>query len=310
MTELAGVLVGEYFLLECLAREGQVELYRARPTTRAGYDVLLRLFRPSFPDPTNFHLHFAAEVEKIWHCDHKGLLPLYEFGTGNDLLYCVTLFPEAETLEHFLERQTQRMLPLEQVFRLIVQLCDAVQYLHNHNIVHGNIQPSSIYFRDGQDIALTNYGMRHAYQEGEQLASLLDEGNVSYIAPEQSLGMVYPASDIYALGVLFYRLLSGFSPYVGATPEEITWQHTNEPIPSLCALHPNIPEAVEAVVRKALAKQPEQRFINAHALAEALLTALHSDSPYNVFTEANYTKPRRVHVRARRTPFLYSTSPL
>ena len=303
MTELAGVLVGDYFLLECLSREGQVETYRARPTTRAGYDALLRLFRPSFPDPTNFRTHFMAEVEKIWHCHHEGLLPLYAFGTGDELLYCVTLFPETETLEHFFERQTQRVLPIERVLYLMVQLCDAVQYLHAHNIVHGNIQPSSIYLRNGQDTVLTNYGMRRAYQEGEQLASLLDEGNVAYVAPEQSLGMICPASDVYALGMLFYRLLTGFSPYDGITSAEIMWQHVNDPIPSLCTLYPDMPEAIEVVVRKALAKQPERRFTSPHILAEALLTTLMLDDKHDVYAEAESTKPRRVHVNAHRTHF-------
>src|SRR5947209_17048530 len=79
MPELAGVLVGNYFLLECLAREGMVETYRARPTTRGGYDVILRLFRPEFPDPTSFREHFAAEVEKVWRCHHERIQPLLEF---------------------------------------------------------------------------------------------------------------------------------------------------------------------------------------------------------------------------------------
>ena len=303
MTELTGVLVGDYFLLECVSREGQVEMYRARPTTRAGYDVLLRLFRPPFPDPTNFRSHFSTEVEKIWYCHHEGMLPLHEFGTGDELLYCVTRFPEMNTLEQLLKRQTQRALPLEHVLHLIVQLCDTVQYLHSRDIVHGNIQPSSIYLRNGHDALLTNYAMRRAYQEGESLASLLDEGNVTYVAPEQSLGMGCPASDIYALGVLFYRLLSGFSPYDGATPEEITWQHMHEPIPSLCALHPDVPEAVEPIVRKALAMQPEQRFTSTQDFAEALLAALMIGNKQSISFEADNVKPHRVHVRAHRTSF-------
>ena len=97
MAELAGVMVGNYFLLECLGREGMVETYRARPTTRGGFDVVLRLFRPPFPDPTAFQEHFASEVEKVWHCHHEHIQPLLEFGSGEDLLYTVSEFPEGET---------------------------------------------------------------------------------------------------------------------------------------------------------------------------------------------------------------------
>jgi hypothetical protein len=77
MSELTGVMVGNYFLLECLGREGMVERYRARPTTRGGFDVVLRLFRPQFPDPLAFQEHFASEVEKAWHCNHEHIQPCW-----------------------------------------------------------------------------------------------------------------------------------------------------------------------------------------------------------------------------------------
>src|SRR5947207_179272 len=99
MAELAGVLVGDYFLLECLARQGMVETYRARPTTRGGYDVILRLFRPEFPDPTSFRQHFAAEVEKVWRCHHDHIQPLLEYVAGNDLIYISTRETDAISLE-------------------------------------------------------------------------------------------------------------------------------------------------------------------------------------------------------------------
>src|SRR5215470_14112583 len=103
MAELAGVMVGNYFLLECLGREGMVETYRARPTIRGGFDVVLRLFRPRFPDLTAFQEHFASEVEKVWHCHHEHIQPLLEFGAGDGLLYTVTELIEAKTLEQILE---------------------------------------------------------------------------------------------------------------------------------------------------------------------------------------------------------------
>jgi serine/threonine protein kinase len=177
MAELAGVMVGNYFLLECLAREGMVEMYRARPTTRGGYDVVLRLFRPPFPDPTDFLEHFAAEVEKVWRCHHPHIVPLLEFGTGDDLLFTATLFPGMETLEQFLERQQEPQLPIAFIVRLMAQLCSAVQYAHKQDIVHGNIQPSSILLRNDGDVLLTDFSMRRAYQEGEPLAVQFDEGN-------------------------------------------------------------------------------------------------------------------------------------
>ncbi len=196
MAELAGVLVGNYFLLECLAREGMVETYRARPTTRGGYDVTLRLFRPEFPDPTSFSERFAGEVEKVWRCHHEHIQPLLEFGTGDDLLYCATLIPEAETLEQYLKRMEQLpeyFLPVPVVVRFVAQLCDALQYAHEQGIVHGNIQPASILVQDEEEVLLTQFAMKRAYQDGEPFVAQIDEGNAAYIAPEQACLMMVRA---------------------------------------------------------------------------------------------------------------------
>jgi ABC-type phosphate transport system substrate-binding protein len=302
MAELAGVLVGNYFLLECLAREGIVETYRARPTTRGGYDVALRLFRPEFPDVTSFRENFATEVEKVWRCHHKHIQSLLEFGAGADLLYCATLITDDETLEQYVQRQPEQLIPVPMVVRFVTQLCAALQYCHEQDIVHGNIQPSSILVDHEENVFLTQFGMRRAYQAGEPLVPLVEEGNAAYVAPEQSLGMSSPASDIYAIGVLLYRLLSGRLPYIGESAGEIALKHTEEPIPSLRALRPDISEALELVIRVALAKSPEGRFPSAAALAQALLSAL-APGGRQIVTPL---PERRIVVRARRTGFARS----
>src|SRR5438093_7930239 len=281
MAELAGVTVGNYFLLECLGREGMVERYRARPTTRGGYDVVLRLFRPPFPDPTAFQEHFASEVEKVWHCHHEHIQPLLEFGSGEDLLFDVTEFPKDKTLEEVLEcgEDEEFFTSIPQIVGSITQLCAALHNAHKQHIVHGNIQPSSLLIQRDQTILLTNFSMKRIYQEGDPLVAQIEEGNAAYIAPEQVVGMLTPASDIYAAGVLLYRLLTGHLPYDGESAGEIALKHANEAIPSISQLRPDLSKAVELVVRVALAKSPEARFPRADALARALLAAFALDTP-------------------------------
>jgi serine/threonine protein kinase len=305
MTELTGVTVGNYFLLECLGREGMVESYRARPTTRGGFDVVLRLFRPPFPDPTAFQEHFATEVEKVWRCHHEHIQPLLEFGSGEDLLFDVTEFSKEKTLEQVLENVENEEFfnSIPQIVRLITQLCAALHYAHEQHIVHGNIQPSSILIQSNKDILLTNFSMKRIYQEGDPLVAQIEEGNSAYIAPEQVVGMLTPASDIYAVGVLLYRLLTGYLPYEGESAGEIALKHANEAIPSLHQLRPDLPESVELVVRVALAKSPEARFPSANALARALLAAFASDTPPVVSVKPQ----RRIEVHSRRrTHFTWS----
>ncbi len=307
MAELAGVTVGNYFLLECLGREGMIESYRARPTTRGGFDVILRLFRPPFPDHTAFQEHFASEVEKVWHCHHEHIQPLLEFGSGEDLLFDVTEFPRDKTLEQVLEcgKDEEFFKSISQIVRLITQVCSALQCAHRQNIVHGNIQPSSLMVQPDQHIFLTNFSMKHIYQEGDPLVAQIEEGNAAYIAPEQVVGMITPASDIYAVGVLLYRLLTGHLPYDGESAGEIALKHANEAIPSLRQLRPDLTENVELVVRVALAKSPEARFPNADALAKALLAAIATDSPPIVSVKPQ----RRIEVNSRRrTSFKWSSA--
>ena len=307
MAELAGVTVGNYFLLERLGREGMIESYRARPTTRGGFDVILRLFRPPFPDPTAFQEHFASEVEKVWYCDHEHIQPLREFGSGEDLLFYVTEFPNDKTLEQVLEpgEDEEFFKSTLHIVRLITQVCAALQYAHEQHIVHGNLQPSSLLIQPDQSILLTNFGMRRMYQEGDPLVAQIEEGNAAFIAPEQVVGMLTPACDIYAVGVLLYRLLTGHLPYDGESAGEIALKHANEAIPSLRQLRPDLSEAVELVVRVALAKSPEARFPSADALARALLVAIATDSPPVVSVKAH----RRIEVHSRRrTSFTWSSA--
>ena len=302
MAELAGVMVGNYFLLECLEHEGMVETYRARPTTRGGCDVVLRIFRPAFPDMTGFQEHFMEEVEKVWRCRHENIQPLIEFGAGDGLLYSVTEAQEVETLDQFLKRWEREnagaALPVPLVVRWTKQLCDALDYAHERGIVHGNIQPSSILLRDEDSLLLTNFGMKRITQEADPAVAQVEEGNASFVAPEQSVGMLSPASDIYALGVLLFRLFTGQLPYRGKDAGEVALNHANEPIPSLRALCHDMPEAVEMVVRVALAKTPAARFPTAGALSNALLSALVKDEAPPVIATTQTIMPRR-RVRGR-----------
>lgn len=298
MTELVGVIVGNYFLLECMAHEGLIETYRARPIDRGGCDVILRLFRPLFPNTAAFRDHFALEVEKVWRCQHPHILPLLEFGTGEELLYCVTAFPDTPSLEQLLHNSSDTTLPLTGIAHIMLQLCTTVQYIHEQHIVHGNIQPSSIYLNEDDTVWLAHFGMKRAYHPGEPLVVQIDEGNPYYTAPEQGLGMVCSASDIYALGILCYRLLTGTLPFQGETVEEVIVKHSGEDLPSLRSLRPDLPEAVEMVLHMALAKLPEQRFPTAGLFARALHAALTNE--HDTALTALVPK-QRITVQARRT---------
>lgn len=295
MTELAGVMVGNYFLLERLESQGMIEMYRARPTTRGGCDALVRMYHPPFPDSTGFSEHFMQEAGKVWRCRHEHIQPLVEFGAGGDLLYTVTELTEHESLEQFVTRweleHPGQALPVPLVMRWTTQLCAALQTAHEQGIAHGNVQMSSILVMREDELLLTNFGMRHI--QPEPGLALAEHGNSIYAAPERSIGVVTQAGDIYAMGVLLYRLFAGRFPYEGEDTGEIALLHTDEPIPSLREFRAEIPEAVEMVVRVALAKMPAARFPSAESLAKALLAALVKDEQPVISPAQKTILPRR-----------------
>lgn len=300
MAELTGVMVGHYFLLECLSRQGMVETYLARPTTSGGYDVRLRLFRPPFPDPGAFQEHFSSEVRKLWRCQHTHIQPLIEYAEGDDVLYTATREDSTPTLADLLAGQRESTLPLPVVAALTGQICEALQYAHERGIVHGNLQPSSILVSPDGQIRLTDFGCKRAYREGEAAIAQVEEGNAAYIAPEQAVGMLAPASDIYALGVLLFQMLGGELPYDGQSAGEIAMGHASEPLPSLRALRPELPQAIEMVVHAAMAKSVQARLRSPDELATAFVQALTSDRPPAI------APTRRIAVNARRTGFSWA----
>ena len=151
------------------------------------------------------------------------------------MLFDITEFPKDKTLEQVLEHEENEgyFKSIPQIVRSITQVCAALHYAHTQHIVHGNIQPSSLLIKPDQKILLTNFSMKRIYQEGDPLVAQIEEGNAAYIAPEQVVGMLTTASDIYAVGVLLYRLLTGQLPYDGERAGEIALKHANEAIPSL-----------------------------------------------------------------------------
>jgi serine/threonine protein kinase len=154
------------------------------------------------------------------------------------------------------------------------QLCSAMQYAHNHDVVHGNIKPTNVLVAADGRMLLTDFGIARSYDDSQQSLTQVGWGSAEYIAPEQSLGIVRRTSDVYSLGVLLFRILTGFPPFTGQTPVEVLLKHVRQPAPSARSLVPNISDAVDGVLQTALQKRSEERFASVDELQQAFLTAV------------------------------------
>lgn len=248
-----GKTIGQYQLIE-LIHQGPHTVYKGfcLSTDRT---VAVKTFSSSLTKEVGFTRQFEWEMELIVEMEHAHILPVYDYGQADDLLYTVTPYVEGGTLR-------DRLLPAlypPKVQAVIASISVALDYLHTWGVVHGNLKPSNILFDSQDQPLLADMGAFHN-------AGFTARNNV-YISPEQEAqgAAVDGRADVYALGVLLYEMLVGEPPPVGAGP-------------SLGLRRPDLPVGIETVIRQATAPLPEDRFPWAGNLNDALARALTSQA--------------------------------
>ncbi len=266
-------MLSDYLLLKCISRGSVADVYRAQQNDASQYEVAVKIFRPGYAEREAFRAYFMYEAEKIGHFDHPHILPFIEYGEGEGLLYAVTPFVKSGTLEDLLKKVGGKFSAM-QALPIVQQLCDAVQYAHEHDVIHGNIKPRNVFVANDGRMLLADFGIARGYSDGQQSLAKMDWGSIQYAAPEQSLGLVRRASDIYSLGALFFRLLTGSPVFTGQTPVEVLLKHVRQEAPSARTLEPGISDDVDAVLHKALQKRSDDRYPTAIELSRAFATAV------------------------------------
>jgi serine/threonine protein kinase len=213
------------------------------------------------------------EAEKIGQFDHPHILPFIEYGEGEGLLYAVTPFVKSGTLEDLLKHVGGKFSAM-QALPIVQHLCDAVQYAHEHEVIHGNMKPRNVFVASDGRMLLADFGIARGYSDEQQSLTKIDWGSVQYAAPEQSLGLMRRSSDIYALGALFFRLLTGSPVFTGQTPVEVLLKHVRQLAPAAYTLEPGISNEVADVLHKALQKRSDDRYSTAIELSRAFAAAV------------------------------------
>lgn len=273
MSDLEGAILSEYLLLKCINKGGTADVYRARQQSGGNYEVAVKVFRPGYAQRKSFRDYFMSEADKIGQLDHPHILPFLEFGEGEGLLYTVTPFVPAGTLMDLLERVGGKLSAM-QALPIMQQLCTAVQYAHDHDLIHGNIKPTNIFIAADGRVLLSDFGIARGFDDSQQSLTRVGWGSAEYSAPEQSLGVLRRSSDIYASGVLLFRMLAGQPPFTGQTPVEVLLKHVRQQPPPVRMFAPYISDAVNAVLAKAMQKRSDDRFSSARELSGALTAAV------------------------------------
>ncbi len=264
MKGIEGLTLGRYELRRRIAQGGMAEVYLAydrRVRRQVAVKVLYGRDEP-------FVRRFEREALAVGALSHNHILPLYDFGEQSPWYYLVMPYVDGCTLRDYLFRHKQ--LPLEEAASFLSQIASALQYAHDHGVVHRDVKPSNILLRQDGYAYLVDFGLAKAMQGGEALTSAgAMVGTPEYMAPEQSNGVSDYRSDIYSLGIILYQMLTGQLPFLAESPVAVSLKHIQSTPLRPRSLNNAIPQSIEDVILKAMAKNPDQRYQAAKELSAA-----------------------------------------
>jgi tRNA A-37 threonylcarbamoyl transferase component Bud32 len=268
-----GQTLGKYQLLKELGRGGFATVYQGYDAALERY-VALKVLHPELTRDEVALRRFQREAMAVARMRHANIIIVYEFGEdpSTTSAYIVMEYVEGDTLKPRLGKPT----PLAETQRIIGDVASALEYAHSRGVIHRDIKPANILITTENQVVLADFGIALLAQTSSSLTRGL-LGTPQYMAPEQALGEPIDArSDLYALGIVLYEMLAGQPPFRGDSPLATLALQVNAPLPKLRAINPAVPEAVEAMIERALAKDPAQRYPNAAEFRTALQAASES----------------------------------
>ncbi len=271
MEDLVGRSLGPYEIVARLGAGNMASVYQA---VQAGSDrrIALKVLPQHLAEDPIFAGRFHQEAAVIANLRHPHILPLIDFGEANGYTYIAMPLAEKGALAHYLNGSP---LSLDQICGVALQLASALDYAHSRGVVHRDVKPSNVLIDGSGNCQLADFGMAKILAGTAKFtAAGLAVGTPAYMSPEQALATrIDGRSDIYSLGVVLYQMSTGRVPFQAKTPIAVVHMHLSEPAPPPRTLNPALPAALEQVILKALAKQPDDRYASAVDMARAVQEA-------------------------------------
>lgn len=252
------VLDRRYEILERVGGGGMAEVYRARDQLLDRF-VAVKVLHTQFSNDEEFVRKFRREAQGAAKLSHPNIVNIYDVGKEENKHYIIMEYVSGETLKEKIQREG--VLSQEEALSIAREIAEALEHAHRNDLVHCDIKPHNILVTEEGRIKVTDFGIARAVSSATMTYSGNVVGSVHYFSPEQAKGGAVSAkSDIYSLGVVLYEMLAGTLPFTGETPIGVALKHLQETPRTVREIRPETAPLVEAIVLKAMAKEPEDRF--------------------------------------------------
>jgi len=277
--DLKGKKLGQYQIIEELGRGGMAVVYKAYQPSLNRY-VAIKVLPPQFAFDEEFVQRFLREARSAAALHHPNIMTIHDVSQQDGYYFIVMEYVEGKTLDQVVADSGR--LPLPRIQRIIAQVVNALEHAHQRGLIHRDIKPTNIMVDEERNdhVTLMDFGLVRAAEDSGLTKTGTIVGTPEYMSPEQAEGEdIDHRTDIYSLGVVLYKMLTGRVPFSKSTPHAVLIAHMTQEPPSISSISPGLPAPIEAVVRKALAKDRDKRYARANDMARDLGMAARGEMP-------------------------------
>ena len=262
---MIGTLLASRYEVLSLVTDGPIFIAYAAKDETSGRDVLVRIVKQPFGAYPEFYGALKRSTEIYGSVKSQLIEGVLDVGKDTDTVFFVTELTRGPTLSERIKKLAPFSIPVSVATG--ISICQALEPLHRYRLAHGDLTPPNIVVMANGDVKLQLAGIWEVYSASPTAGAMVLPGMAPYLAPEVSAGsMPSTASDVYALGVILYELLAGRLPYYGDTAVSVAIQHSSVSTPSVREINPSVPAVLDEIVKKAMAKDPTQRYQQAAQL--------------------------------------------